>query len=339
VADDSYALSDAQRKAIYDGAIRPRYLEIGARDLTQPVAIITGGQPGSGKSGLRRDAEVFLSQQGGAAISDPDELRRFHPRYAEFNAQDDKTAAGKTQPDASAWAKQLLVDAVAERRNIILDRTLGSPGQLAQMSQLLKEAGYRIHVEAMAVRPEVSAVRIHLRYEGQKAEYGHGRFTPREFHDAAFAGLAKTLDRAQRDNLVSSIRLYDAAANRIYSSQLGDQGWSNKNQAGQVLTYERSRPYAYAEWLALRQQTQQVVDLRTRPERDATAAELKELKALKAVVTQIGAAQGFKLGQEPKPTPYAVGRATQITPQVTIQQMAQKGKVPPTQSAQPVKSR
>ncbi|QPN33412.1 zeta toxin family protein [Diaphorobacter sp. JS3051] len=266
-----FALAAEQRRAIYEALIRPQYLDCSARGLARPVAVITGGQPGSGKSALRRNAEQALAPQGGAALSDPDELRRFHPRFMEFNALDDMSTASMTQADASAWARQLLADAIAERRNIILDRTLGSPGQLAQMADALQAAGYDIRIEAMAVRSEVSAVRIFYRYEHERALYGYGRFTPPAFHDQAYAGLPDTLARAQQAGLAGSISLYDESARD-----------------------------------ALAAQTRQVVGMRAG--RAHTGEELKELQGLESAVRRIASAQGYALGESARPTPYARGK-------------------------------
>lgn len=335
------ALSAVQRRTIYEAVIRPQYLDESARDLAQPVAIITGGQPGSGKSTLRRNAEQALESQGGAALSDPDELRRFHPRFMEFNAMDDKTTASKTQADASAWAKQLLADAIAERRNIILDRTLGSPGQLAQMAEALGKAGYDIRIEAMAVRAEVSAVRIFYRYEHEHQLYGYGRFTPLEFHDQAFAGLPRTLERAQQDGLVSRISLYDEGARQIYSSQNTYQSWSHPEPAAAILKFERMRPFTHPEWEALAAQTQQVIDLRSG--RKHTGAEMKELRGLESAVQRIASAHGYALGQAPQQTPYAKGKVLMPsnTPNLLAAVKSVAKAVPPDSrdAAKPHKSR
>ncbi|GAO22507.1 hypothetical protein ALISP_2327 [Alicycliphilus sp. B1] len=333
-----FALSDEQRRAIYEALIRPQYLDAGARGLAQPVAIITGGQPGSGKSALRRNAEQALAPQGGAALSDPDELRRFHPRFMEFNALDDKSTASKTQADASAWARQLMADAIAERRNIILDRTLGSPDQLVQMADALQSAGYDIRIEAMAVRAEVSAVRIFYRYEHERALYGFGRFTPLEFHDQAYAGLPRALERAQQAGLAGSISLYDESARHIFSSQRTYQNWSHPEQAATVLGYERSRPFTQPEWEALAVQTQQVIGMRVG--RAHTGEELKELQGLESAVRRIASAQGYALGKSAQPTPYARGKG--VTPGNTPDLLAAvKNAAMPVQAkpAEPTKSR
>ena len=333
-----FALAAEQRRAIYEALIRPQYLDGSARGLARPVAVITGGQPGSGKSALRRNAEQALAPQGGAALSDPDELRRFHPRFMEFNALDDKSTASKTQADASAWARQLLADAIAERRNIILDRTLGSPGQLAQMADALQAAGYDIRIEAMAVRPEVSAVRIFYRYEHERALYGYGRFTPPAFHDQAYAGLPDTLARAQQAGLAGSISLYDESARHIFSSQRTYQRWSHPEQAATVLNHERSRPFTQPEWEALAAQTRQVVGMRAG--RSHTGEELKELQGLESAVRRIASAQGYALGEAARPTPYARGKG--LSPGNTPDLLAAvKHATMPAEakSAEPTKSR
>ena len=309
----AFALTEEQRELIYTRVIHPQYFVHTKDQLEEPIAIITGGQPGSGKSVLRQAAEQVLAERGGAVVSDPDEMRRFHPMYLQLNAEDDKTTASKVQADASAFANRLFLDAISERRNIILDRTLGSPSQLSKFTDELLKAGYEGRIEAMAVRSEVSTVRVYFRYENEREKYGHGRFTPIDVHDKAYAGMPKSIERAQELGLVKSIRLYDQNALKIYDNhQTGAKGWSHSERAVDVLTFERLRPLKRADWETLAEQARFVGDRRNF--RNAGVAERQEANDLAKLVERIGAAQGFKLGQ-PTTSAYQAGKrqAVQIT--------------------------
>jgi len=75
-----------------------------AQPQDDPRAIITGGQPGAGKSGITSSAQAELAADGGYVLIDADKLRPRHPDYFRLVAEDDRTAANKTHADAGAWA-------------------------------------------------------------------------------------------------------------------------------------------------------------------------------------------------------------------------------------------
>ena len=168
-------------ESIYAAQIAARYLPR-SKPQEHPTAVITGGQPGSGKSSL---TAIALSQfrDSGYVLVDADKLRPFHPDYRRLMLTDDRNAANRTHADCGPWANRLLHDGVQGRRNIIIDQTSRDPEALAKMTAGLRQAGYRIELHVMAVPTAVSEQRIHERYEGQKEASGFGRFSTQDKHD------------------------------------------------------------------------------------------------------------------------------------------------------------
>ncbi|HEX8604085.1 MAG TPA: zeta toxin family protein, partial [Pseudoduganella sp.] len=78
----------------------------------KPMAVITGGQPGSGKGGITAQAQKEMAKQGGYVLVDPDLLRPEHPKHRALMRANDREAADFTHSDASKWAKQLTTDAI-----------------------------------------------------------------------------------------------------------------------------------------------------------------------------------------------------------------------------------
>ncbi|MDR1075495.1 MAG: zeta toxin family protein [Xanthomonadaceae bacterium] len=108
----------------------------------RPRAIILGGQPGAGKGGLARAARDELSKD--AVTIDPDELRDFHPNAERLQSVHPYTWSGDTHPDASQWANELKELAVQQKKNIIIDTTLGHGDSAVRLVNSLQDAGYEV---------------------------------------------------------------------------------------------------------------------------------------------------------------------------------------------------
>ncbi|MDR0274046.1 MAG: zeta toxin family protein [Burkholderiaceae bacterium] len=68
--DKSYKLDAQQHEAIYNNKIAPYYLPR-SKPQEHPCAIITGGQPGSGKSGLTKMAVARFRESGYSFLRRP----------------------------------------------------------------------------------------------------------------------------------------------------------------------------------------------------------------------------------------------------------------------------
>jgi len=267
----SCKLNVEQHELIYTEKIAPRYLPR-SKPQEQPCAVITGGQPGSGKSSLTALA-IKRFQDGGYVLVDADKMRPYHPEYSNLLRSDDKKAANLTHADCGPWATRLMRDGMAGRRNLIVDQTSRDPVALDAMSRGLRQAGYRVELHVMAVPANVSEQRIHQRYEGQRARDGFGRFSTKDKHDEAFSGVAITVAAAETQKQVDRLCLYDRSAKTIYDNQIVHGKWQNPPQANQSLNAERTRAmiseeaYQFAAgWETLARQLEE-------PERKATMQE------------------------------------------------------------------
>jgi len=162
-----FQLSQDEHDAIYR-RIEARYLPK-SQPQEQPTAIITGGQPGSGKSGITTQAKSELAARGGYLLIDADKLRGFSPLYQLALEADDREAANLTHPDAGRWAQRLTVVGAQGRRNLIIDQTSKDAASVENLASQLKAAGYRVELRVMVVNERFSEQRIHTRYEQQKA--------------------------------------------------------------------------------------------------------------------------------------------------------------------------
>ncbi|RQS03196.1 toxin [Burkholderia sp. Bp9002] len=210
-------LNDADLDAIYR-RVEQRAIETTERQ-EQPVAILLGGQPGSGKAGLAGVAQRELRDRGGAVVIDADQMRAFNPAYRALAKADPERAADQTQALAGRWASSLTKRAEDERRNLIVDGTMRNPDNIATLAERLQRAGYTVEARVMAVPSDPSFDRARLRYEQLAAEGQVGRVVNREQHDAAYRGLPETVGRLERDGLADRIRIYDSHGREVYNGE------------------------------------------------------------------------------------------------------------------------
>ena len=81
----SDVLPDEEHARIFRDPVVPAHNLDLAASQQRPAAVILGGQPGSGKVGLARRAQLEFGSD--VITVDPDELRRFHPGVSDFRRE------------------------------------------------------------------------------------------------------------------------------------------------------------------------------------------------------------------------------------------------------------
>lgn len=210
----------AMPRELTDNELHRLYRAVEVADISRtahqetPIAIMTGGQPGSGKTGLTGIALQELALRGGAVVIDADRMREYNPDYRRLMASDPEHAADLTHPTAAQWANQLRDRAIFERRNLVVDGTMRDPNDVARVAKQLKDAGYIVDARVMAVPGDVSFAHARLRYESLDNEAQAGRVVNQRQHDAAYAGVPQSLERLEANKLVDRITIYDTSAAR-----------------------------------------------------------------------------------------------------------------------------
>ena len=274
---DPHRLARPVHDAIYLSRIAPRYYDRSTQQI-RPCAIFTGGQPGSGKSGLAALA-IARFRETGYVLADADKVRQYHPAYETLMAADDRIAANLTQPDAAQWASRLVREGVEGRRNIVIDQTSRDPAALASAAAKMRANGHRVELHVMATPALVSTLRIHQRYEGQRAVSGNGRFSTKDRHDEAFEGVATTVAAVEAGRQVDRLCLYDYNCTLIYDNELTQGQWRDAPNAAGVLQAERSRLLSPPEAAQIVRDYAQLCRTLARPERQATLDERAAVQA------------------------------------------------------------
>ncbi|MBO0939410.1 GNAT family N-acetyltransferase [Fibrella sp. HMF5335] len=229
LTQDQFLLSEIDNQIIFDRYISPRSLR-NSTSVTNPTALFLGGQPGSGKSGLAQYQLKQFADRGGVVLINSDALREYHPAFANLQRTDADRASFLVNPDTVIWQQKLINAAVGNKRNLLLDGTLGgNPAPILATMKRLRSAGYTIQVSVLAVPAEQSRLGIYRRYEDQLTIKGAGRWVGMETHNRVFNEIPQNLALFQQQLVVDQIHLYA----RPKGSGVPEELYSNTGIAGE----------------------------------------------------------------------------------------------------------
>lgn len=142
----------------------------------QPIVYIMGGGAASGKGSvvklLRKEGK--LPAEGQVQAIDADEIKLHIPEYKAIQERGDSRAADITHEESSRLARNFEARSLAERRDLIIDRTLGSKDQLkiARQIKAFKDQDYEVRIIGVSVDTAEAVIRSEARATQ------NGRFVP-----------------------------------------------------------------------------------------------------------------------------------------------------------------
>ena len=244
-ADDPKALGEAQYQTELSRSLRPEPVQLRPSEqrehaarliqeqlertqaMERPEAILTGGQPGSGKSYIVNSVGVQFEGLGGIIKIDPDEIRPTLPYMKERIEAGDLDIPNAANSDAGTIAYQMVQIAKEQRRNVVIDGTLQNTGRAVQLADEMRRANYDVHFQGMATYPDLSHARTYKRLEEQIEESptGFGRGVGDAFHEQAVKGYGLTVETFQKEASVKSITLHFGDGGKPVETRFVDGHW------------------------------------------------------------------------------------------------------------------
>jgi len=221
--------------------------ELKKSDLTRniqpssnPVAILLGGQPASGKSNLaviaeeEHENETFLIING-------DEYRIFHPQHDNL-IKEVALYSEKTQIFSNVFTEKLIEEAIKNRFSVIVEGTMRNPDVPLKTAAMFKEAGYRVEAYVIAAPEQFTREGLQVRYRQELQNKGFGRMADLRSHDDAVTGLLQSVNALFKTKAVDKISIHTfLARERVGVYALKNDEWDCRLMPENVIEKARNK--------------------------------------------------------------------------------------------------
>ncbi|WP_279072835.1 zeta toxin family protein [Microbacterium lacticum] len=176
----------------------------------RPTLTLVAGQPGAGRSG----ASSLLSRDTGGEILNADDLRAFHPRFADIAYAHTPEALDGITRATAAWMRDCVRYARENKRSLVLEGAFQGPALAVGMAERFAAAGFQTRIAIVASRRAESLLSVASLYLSNVRASRLALLVSREAHDRAFeatrALAAGTVESASVDRLTVIGRNGDA---------------------------------------------------------------------------------------------------------------------------------
>jgi len=201
-----------------------KWLKRNLRDLTyekqpakNPQAVLLGGQPGAGKSGLH--ALIKQQEQGNIIVIDNDIFKQQHPNAKSLVEKYGKDYVQYVTPFSNQMTEALINTLSDRHYNLVIEGTVRTTRVPQQTARQLQEKGYMTSLYVMATPRSQSYLSTIQRYiHMYQLNPQTARPTPKEIHDETVKSLPTNLDALYKQGTFQDIQLYDRSGRQLYSS-------------------------------------------------------------------------------------------------------------------------
>lgn len=178
--DGEYSL---ERKNLHDQIISKR-LDL-VKSSKKPIAILTGGGSGSGKSSVLKAA--LANMKDDLVHIDADDIKKDIPEYNEMTKENNPDAAALAHDESSDLSSELINRAIESNKPFVYDSTMKNVEKFKKLIDKLKKSGFEVHIVFAYCDPDTAKQRADMRAKKT------GRKVPdsiiEESHKGAINGL------------------------------------------------------------------------------------------------------------------------------------------------------
>ena len=220
-----------------------RRLTRGKTPSVNPRAILTGGQPGSGKSSI---VKLVNRKDNNFIFLNTDEFRDSHPHYTGIQREYGSDHPKHTAQWSGAITEALIERLSKEKYNLLIEGTLRTTDVPERTANRLRANGYEVDLYVMAMKPEVSFTGTMTRlFQGLQQD--NARTVDKKHHDLVVSQLKENLIYLAGTKCFNEIVVCNRAG-ELFRSQ------NNPDEITAAIDHEWSRPLTETEMQDLHQQ-------------------------------------------------------------------------------------
>ena len=241
---------------------------------SKKLAILLGGQPGAGKSGMT----ALLEKENKDMITiNGDDFRKEHPHYKEIEEKYGKESVEYTKVFSGRMTEALINKLSDKGYNLIIEGTLRTTEVPLKTQQELSKKGYQVEMAVIQVKPQFSYLGTLTRYEEMIKRGLQPRATLEKDHQKVVENIANNLSELYQKKVFSNIRLFNREGECLYSMNK-----TSEIDPGELIRNEFKRDLSEKEKKNLIEGYDTVINYMTL--RNATKEEIKAVLDLKKTV-------------------------------------------------------
>lgn len=209
-AKEKYKMTEEEFEEMYH-QVRSLIFENSLPEKNQPMAIITGGQPGSGKSGMVVKSNLdFANNDKEAIILDVDTYRGLYKNSALLAREFPQFYSEITDPAVGEIMRRLLDETIFKGYNFIFEGTMGN----TQIIDTIRSSNvnYKILARIIGVSRLESLLSIFERYIEMNKTMGFGRLTTISAHDKRYNGFTNVASTLESNDI--EVEVYKRATDK-----------------------------------------------------------------------------------------------------------------------------
>lgn len=205
-----------------------------------PKAIITIGETGSGKEVLALQAHEEFSHNGGSIMIGSSYYRSFTENYLKNIKSNDRTAKNESHLEANYLSNSMFEHALKNKYNLVINDDKDNIHNFKEITERLKENGYKIEVRAMATPHEIAMLRGNMATEAHRGNLNFGDVY--EVKNYSVHDIAEILDDAEHHLQADNVKVYDRVGNNVYNNEKNaNNTWIATPEASKVFKYEAEK--------------------------------------------------------------------------------------------------
>jgi predicted ABC-type ATPase len=178
ISDGAYT---EKRKKLHESIIFGLYKNIACLHHDQPIAVLTAGPPGSGKSYFLKQFAPYMQSNRIIKI-DADAIREKLPEYAGWNA------SATHEETKNIVSEALSYISTPCRHDVLYDGTMNTPKNYEPLIGKLRDLGYKIYIVFVDVPKDYAIKRVLERYQHT------GRYVPLSVVDEFYSHASNHFD-------------------------------------------------------------------------------------------------------------------------------------------------
>lgn len=243
-----WELGDDSRDEILRRSILPLYFPDPPATSESPILILLAGQPGAGRS--RASSVLFEEHGNDLAVVTGDDLRAFHPRFAEMTVTRAPEAREALARATAGWVRDCIRYARENRRSLILEGAFHDPAVVGGTAERFAAAGFQTRAVVVASRRAESLLSVASLYLRDVRAGTAARFTTREAHDRGFDATRTLVAALEETASVDRLTVLGRDGLTVFDTRRSEDGFGGASAALVAAQSARLGRFDATQWLS-----------------------------------------------------------------------------------------